>query len=159
MNSLDVVLFALLIFGAVRGFLRGFFIEITSLFALVAGVYVAFYFSGFVARFLKEKVNWNEHTLYIVAFMATLVLAILVIGLAGKTLTKIANFAMLGLFNKLSGSFFGAFKFALLLSALLFVVEKVNLPIPFIEETALETSLLYSPIKTIVPLIFNNLAL
>ena len=126
MNVLDAVLLAFLAFGLIRGFWRGFFVEIASLLALVAGVYGAFHFSAYASEFLKEKVDWNENSINIVAFFGTLILIILAIGLAGKALTKIADFAALGLINKLLGAFFGGLKVAVILSVLLIVFEKMN---------------------------------
>ena len=157
MNALDIVLLGFLGFGIVRGFFRGLFVEIASLVALVAGVYGAFHFSAYASEFLKEKVDWNENTINIVAFFGTLMLIILVIGLAGKALTKIADFAALGLFNKLLGALFGGLKIAVILSAMLIIFEKMNRPVPFTEEAHKKVSVLYSPVKSIIPLLFPNL--
>ena len=157
MNALDIVLLGFLGFGIVRGFFRGLFVEIASLVALVAGVYGAFHFSAYASEFLKEKVDWNENTINIVAFFGTLMLIILVIGLAGKALTKIVDFAALGLFNKLLGALFGGLKIAVILSAILIIFEKMNRPLPFTEEADKNVSVLYSPVKSIIPLLFPNL--
>ncbi|MBP0905623.1 CvpA family protein [Mariniflexile gromovii] len=157
MVALDVVLLAFLVLGFVRGFWRGFFVEIASLVALVAGVYGAFHFSAYASEFLREKVDWNENTINIVASFGTLILIVLAIALAGKALTKIADFAALGLFNKLLGALFGGLKIAVILSAVLIVFEKMNRPVPFTEEADKEVSVLYAPVKSIIPLIFPNL--
>lgn len=157
MNVLDIVLLAFLILGLVRGFWRGFFVEVASLVALVAGIYGAFHFSDFASEFLKEKVDWTENTINIVAFVATLILIILAIALAGKALTKIADFAALGLVNKVLGALFGGLKIAVIFSAVLIVFEKMNRPIPFTEEADKEVSVLYTPLKSIIPLIFPSL--
>ncbi len=157
MNVLDIVLLAFLILGLVRGFWRGFFVEVASLVALVAGVYGAFHFSDFASEFLKEKVDWNENTINIVAFVGTLILIILAIALAGKALTKIADFAALGLVNKALGALFGGLKIAVILSAVLIVFEKMNRPVPFTEEEDKNASVLYTPVKSIIPLIFPSL--
>lgn len=157
MNVLDIILLAFLILGLVRGFWRGFFVEIASLVALIAGIYGAFHFSSFASEFLKEKVDWNENTINIVAFVGVLILIVLIIALAGKALTKIADFAALGLFNKLLGALFGGLKIAVILSAALIVFEKMHATILFTTEADKEDSVLYKPIKSIIPLIFPNI--
>ncbi|MDO7172000.1 CvpA family protein [Mariniflexile sp. AS56] len=157
MNALDIVLLAFLILGLVRGFWRGLFVEVASLVALIAGVYGAFHFSDFASKFLKEKVDWNENTINIVAFVGTLILIVLAVALAGKALTKIADFAALGLVNKALGALFGGLKMAVILSAILIIFEKINTTIPFTAEEDKEASVLYTPIRSIVPLIFPNL--
>ena len=156
MGILDIALFALLILGLVRGFKRGFFVELASLVALIAGVYGAFHFSNYAVTFFEERVNWDENTINIVAFISTFIIIVLVIALAGKALTKIADFAMLGLFNKILGALFSGLKVAVILSVVLIVLEKMNANILFVKEEDKQASNLYKPIKSIVPTIFPN---
>ena len=156
MGILDIALFALLILGLVRGFKRGFFVELASLVALIAGVYGAFHFSNYAVTFFEERVNWDENTINIVAFISTFIIIVLVIALAGKALTKIADFAMLGLFNKILGALFSGLKVAVILSVVLIVMEKMNANILFVKEEDKKASNLYKPIKSIVPTIFPN---
>ncbi|MCB0383139.1 MAG: CvpA family protein, partial [Psychroserpens sp.] len=49
MAIIDIILGALLLFGLIRGFLKGLFVEVASLVALIAGVYGAIHFSNFAA--------------------------------------------------------------------------------------------------------------
>ncbi|WP_439153148.1 CvpA family protein [Winogradskyella sp.] len=157
MSIIDIVLAALLLFGFIRGLFKGLFVEVASLVALVLGVYGAIHFSGFVAGFLESKVDWNEKTINIVAFAITFVIIVLAISLAGKALTKLADFAALGILNKLAGGVFGALKIGLILSVLLIVFNKLNNTLPFMEKEDLEESVLYEPVKSLAPLIFPNL--
>lgn len=156
MSILDIILLTLLILGLIRGFMRGFFVEIASLVALIAGVYGAFHFSNFAAEFLNDRVDWNENTVNIVAFATTFVIIVLVIALAGKALTKIADFAMLGLLNKILGALFGGLKVALILSVILIVLDKINANVPFVKVQDQQDSVLYKPVKSLIPTIFPN---
>ncbi|WP_299121773.1 CvpA family protein [uncultured Winogradskyella sp.] len=157
MSIIDIVLGALLLFGLIRGAMKGLFVEVASLVALVLGVYGAIHFSGFAAEFLESKVEWNEKTINIVAFAITFVIIVLAISLAGKALTKLADFAALGIINKLAGGIFGALKIGLILSVLLIVFNKLNNTLPFMEKEDLEESILYKPVKSLAPMIFPNL--
>ncbi|GGK14139.1 hypothetical protein GCM10007962_05510 [Yeosuana aromativorans] len=157
MSILDIALLVLLILGLVRGFSRGFFVEIASVVALIAGVYGAFHFSNFAATFLNERVDWNENTVNIAAFAITFIIIVLVIALAGKALTKIADFAMLGLLNKLLGALFGGLKVALILSVILIVLDKMHANVLFVKDADKESSVLYKPIKSLVPTIFPTI--
>ncbi|GAB4159505.1 MAG: CvpA family protein [Winogradskyella sp.] len=157
MSIIDVVLAALLLFGFIRGLFKGLFVEIASLVALVLGVYGAIHFSYFAADFLESKVDWNEKTINIIAFAITFVIIVLAISLAGKALTKLADFAALGLLNKLLGGVFGALKIGLILSVLLIVFGKLNHTLSFMEKEDLEKSILYEPVRSIAPMIFPNL--
>ncbi|PWH84070.1 colicin V production protein [Algibacter marinivivus] len=157
MGVIDIVLGALILFGLVRGFMKGLFVEVASLVALVAGVYGAIHFSNFAADFLQTKTEWNEKTINITAFAITFVIIVLAIGLAGKALTKLANFAALGIINKLAGGVFGALKIALILSVVLNVFDKLNNTITLLDDDTKESSVLYKPVKSLVPMIFPNL--
>lgn len=157
MSVIDIVLGALILFGLVRGFMKGLFVEVASLIALIAGVYGAIHFSNFAAEFLQNKTEWNEKTVNIVAFAITFVIIVLAIGLAGKALTKLADFAALGVINKLAGGIFGALKIALILSVILNVFDKMNNTITFVDEENIDSTILYKPVKSLVPLIFPNI--
>jgi membrane protein required for colicin V production len=157
MSIIDIVLGALLLFGLIRGAMKGLFVEVASLVALVLGVYGAIHFSGFAAEFLESKVDWAQKTINIIAFAITFVIIVLAISLAGKALTKLADFAALGILNKLAGGIFGALKIGLILSVLLIVFNKLNNTLPFMEQEDLEESILYKPVKSLAPMIFPNL--
>ena len=132
MNILDIILGALILFGLIRGLSKGLFVEVASLVALIAGVYGAIHFSDFAAGFLESRVDWNEQTINITAFAITFIVIVLTISLAGKALTKLADFAALGIMNKLLGGVFGALKIGLILSVVLMIFGKINRTIPFL---------------------------
>jgi len=136
--------------------MKGLFVEVASLVALVAGIYGAIHFSNFAAEFLQTKTDWNEKTINITAFAITFVVIILAISLAGKALTKLADFAALGIINKLAGGVFGALKIAFILSVILMVFDKMNNTITFIDEENMEESILYSPVKSLIPMVFPD---
>ena len=152
-----MVLAAAILFGLVRGFMKGLFVEVASLVALIAGVYGAIHFSNFASDFLETKVDWNEKTINVVAFAITFVIIILAIALAGKALTKLADFAALGVINKILGAAFGALKIGLILSVLLIVFDRFNSTIAFADEETLDESVLYTPVKALVPMLFPDI--
>ncbi|HZW62592.1 MAG TPA: CvpA family protein [Flavobacteriaceae bacterium] len=158
MSVIDVVLIALILFGLIRGFIKGFFVEIASLLALVLGIYGAIHFSNYAGTYLESKTNWDEKTISITAFAITFVGIVILITLAGKALTKIADFAALGLFNKLLGAAFGAVKTLLVLSVLLLVFEKTNAVFPMVNKDSTENSMLYLPVKQLVIKLFPILS-
>lgn len=154
MNVLDIVLIAFIGLGLVRGLINGFFVEIASVVALVAGVYGAIHFSNYAETFIAQNSQWDEKTINIVAFAVTFVIIIMVIAIAGKALTKLADFAALGILNKLLGALFGGLKIALILSVILNIFDSFNRAIPMTDEETIENSALYTPMKSFVPAIF-----
>lgn len=157
MALIDIILGALLLFGLIRGLMKGLFVEVASLVALIAGVYGAIHFSNFAAEFLDSKLDWDEKYINIVAFAITFVIIVLMIALAGKALTKLADFAALGILNKLLGGVFGALKIGLILSVLLIVFDNMNNSIPFADKEDLDASILYKPVKGLAPMIFPSI--
>ena len=157
MNIFDIIITALLLFGFVRGLVKGLFVEVASLVALIGGVYGAIHFSYLISNFLKEYVTWNTEYISLAAFAITFIVIIVVISLLGKALTKIANFASLGIVNKILGGVFGVLKIGLILSVVFIFFGKMNDTIPFIEKQTLEESILYSPVKKIAPTIFPSI--
>lgn len=154
MTVIDIIILAFLGFGLVRGFLKGFFVEIASLVALVAGIYGAIHFSFYAAEMLINYVDWDEKTINVTAFAITFIVIVLVIALAGKALTKLADFAALGILNKLLGALFGVIKMALILSVLLNIFDAMNSTITFVDNEHTEDAILYEPVKSLAPMIF-----
>ena len=68
-----------------------------------------------------------------------------------------ADFAALGVINKILGATFGALKMGLILSVILIVFDKFNSTITFTEKKTLQESVLYIPVKAIAPIIFPNI--
>jgi membrane protein required for colicin V production len=156
MAIIDIILGALILYGLIKGLSKGFFVEVTSLLALLVGVYGAVHFSNYAAEFLSNRFEWGEKTINITAFAITFVAIVFAISLAGKALTKLADFAALGVLNKLLGGLFGGLKIALILSILVLIFNTLNKTIPFISDEEIESSLLYNPVKSLAPMIFPN---
>lgn len=157
MSVIDIILGALLIFGIVRGFMKGLFVEIASLVALVAGVYGAIHFSHYVSDKLSDVVDWSEKYVNVAAFAITFFIIVLLVSLAGKAFTKLADFAALGILNKILGAAFGILKVGFILSVILIIFSHTNRNIEFVSQDKLNKSVLYAPIKGLATLIFPNI--
>lgn len=157
MSVLDIILGGFILFGIIRGFMKGLFVEIASIIALIAGIYGAIHFSNFASEFLQTRTEWNEKMINITAFVITFVVIVLAVALAGKALTKLADFAALGIINKLLGAIFGGLKIGLILSVLMIVFSRMNNTLPFMTEEDLEDSVLYHPVKAFIPMILPSI--
>lgn len=153
MSVIDIVLGALIIYGVIKGFFKGLFVEVASLLALLLGVYGAVHFSNYASEFLSNYFDWSEKTMSIISFATTFVVIVLAVSLAGKALTKLANFAALGVINKLLGGLFGGLKIVLILSVLILVFERINSTFSFVSNEELESSVLYEPVGALAPMI------
>ncbi len=155
MSLLDIILGLLLAYGLYKGFKNGLFVEIASLIALIAGIFGAIHFSYIAGNYLHQHIQWEERYLNIAAFVVTFIIIVLVVHIAGKFLTRIADFAMLGLLNKIAGALFGALKIAVIVGALLVFFERVNSSAGFVKNETMQASVLYEPVKEIGAFVFN----
>ena len=150
MNVFDIVILVILLIAFVRGIINGFFAEVASLVAIIAGVFCAIHFSFYIENFLQGSVlKWSHQTNKIVAFIATFLIVVLTIVFVGKVLTKLADITALGLLNKALGGLFATLKSAVILSVIFLFFNRFNKTIPFVEEETL-----YYPIQSIVPTLF-----
>ncbi len=156
MNTFDIIITALLLFGFIRGLFKGLFLEIASFIALIAGIYGAMHFSHFIKDLLTPRVSWEEKYITLVSFAITFMIIILAVTLIAKLFTKIADFASLGILNKLLGGIFGALKIGLVLSVILLIFSKLNKKIPFLSVEQQENTVLYEPLKNLAPNIFPD---
>jgi membrane protein required for colicin V production len=123
MNYIDIIIGLLLIFAAIRGFRKGFIVELASLAALILGIWGAIEFSYITEDFIKENFNFKTDYLYLISFAATLIIIVILVHLIGQAITKFIEAAMLGFLNKIAGMAFGVLRTALILSIILIVFE------------------------------------
>lgn len=154
MGILDITLGGLLIYGIVRGAWNGFFVELASFLSLILGIYIAIKFSFLTQSIIENHVSWSPKTVQTVAFLLTFVLVVVGISMLGKVFTTLANFASLGIMNKIGGGFFGLLKTILILSVSLHFFHKFNDRVSFVEKETLQDSLFYYPTLEISGLVY-----
>ena len=158
MGFLDIILGVLLAFAFYKGLKNGLFVEVASLLALVAGIYLAIKFSSLVGAIFTGIVpSWNPKYIEISAFIITFLLVVIGIYLSAKILTKLADFAFLGWINKLAGVIFSLLKTILALSVVLFIFEKININNMLLSKETQENSIFYNPIQNISKAIYPTI--
>jgi len=158
-NLLDLILLIPLLLFGFNGFRKGIIIEITTLIALVFGLYAAIYFSDYTAGLLKDSFEIGKDYLTVVSFVVTFIVVLFLVLLLGKILEKIVNILMLGFLNKLVGALFGILKGALLLSIFIFLINFFDEQGTIIKKNAKEKSVLYRNIEPMAPWLYNKLNL
>ncbi|MAD97540.1 MAG: colicin V production protein [Flavobacteriaceae bacterium] len=155
LNAFDIIILIILGFAAVRGFMKGLFVEVASIVALFAGAYAAIYYSHNLEYFLRESIfDWGDKTYRIVAFIVIFISVVILVVFLGKVLTKIADITALGLMNKILGGLFAVLKSALILSIVFTFFGRINDTLPFVKDETLDNSVFYHPIKEIAPALF-----
>ncbi|HMI05911.1 MAG TPA: CvpA family protein [Flavobacterium sp.] len=158
MNLMDVFLCIGLVFGLVNGLRKGFFVELASLVSLLLGIFVAIKFSYLMKAFLGNHGFSSGKTIEVLAFALTFIVVVVGVSLLAKFFTKMADFAALGLFNKLLGGIFGVLKTVLILSIFLNLLQKVNFDYRFVSKETLDQSKLYQPVQKVSRMIYPSIS-
>jgi len=152
-NHWDIILFIPLLYAAWKGFQKGLIIELASIAALIAGIYVAANFSEITAEKLKLWFEIEGSWLGYVSFIVTFVAVVLGVYALAKVVEKAVNMVALKLVNKLAGLLFGTLKVALIISIILNLFGWIDRYIPVLSKSEPNKSLLFSPIQSIAPTI------
>ncbi len=159
LNLLDILILIPLLLFAWKGYKKGLIIEVTTLAALVLGLYFAFFFSDFAAGMLTSSFNISEQYLGILSFVATFIGVVILVLAVGKILEKFIDVLMLGFLNKLAGAVFGALKGALYVSILIFLINYLDSGRSIIKRDAAASSYLYGPVESFAPMLYSRLQL
>ena len=159
LNVLDIIFLVPLLWFAYRGFQKGFIIELSSLVALILGIYIAINFSYFAAKFLTDNFEIGDNYLNIIAFIVTFAAVIFGVFLIGKFIETIINIILLGFINKLAGCVFGIIKAAFLISIILWIINSLDPGQNIIKEKLKQKSLLYESVQSFAPTIIPKLNL
>ena len=155
LNYIDLAVVCLLVYGLVRGACRGFFVEVSSLLALVLGVFGALHFSNFTASLLANYIEWDY--LPLLAFALTFIGIIIGVAWIGKLLTKLAKAVLLGFLNRLLGALFGACKWLVICGVLIWIIGQIDVFFSFLPETLKDNSLVFQPLEELGAYLFKKI--
>ena len=157
MGYIDIVLGALMIIGAIRGFMKGFISQLFGLAALFIGIFGAIKLSGWASGKIAAVVNTNSDTLPLVSFLVVFFTLVIVVLLIGKLVDGMVESSKLGIPNRIIGALFSITKVALILSVVLWTFTYFDSKTGVLPKKAIEESYLYKPISkfapTVVPLL------
>lgn len=155
MGILDIIFIIPVVWLAYVGFKKGLIIELSTLLALVLGVFVSLYFSDITAEFLKNSFDVSSKYLKLISFIITFLLVVIAVNLTGKLIEKFVDMVALSFLNKSTGGVFGVLKAVVILSLLVFFIEKVDKKKFLLSEELTENSLFYPYIQPIAPTLID----
>lgn len=151
MTGIDVFLIVILIISAIKGYVKGFIVEIFSFIAFFLGLYVAVSFTSPIALKFFAKSHYFE-VISIGIFVGLFIGLILLIELIAKGIKKAVNLTFLGIFDHFLGSIFGVAKWALIISVFIWTIQSIGLTIP---DRFTDNSFMYPVIAMIAPTSFE----
>ena len=163
MNILDAIILICLIPAIIHGVRKGFISQAIAIISFIAGIWASARFADMVSKWVSQYITASEQVLKIIAFAIILVAVFIALGLVGRLLEKILDFAFLGWVNRLAGVTFSVLKTALILGLVAMAFNSWNDSFGLVKPEVLEDSVLYGPVKgmadAIFPYIKNMLSL
>jgi len=157
MNTLDIVIFIIIVSSFVRGIFKGFVMELATLVALILGIIGAVLFSGVVANWISK--SFEIEYIAIISFIILLVGIILSVYIVAKIIDKFLKVIALGWLNRIAGGFFAVLKVMFFVSILILAFDFFGLGTKIISKEKREKSFLFSPVERFAPSVLDLLNL
>ncbi|HLT07821.1 MAG TPA: CvpA family protein [Cyclobacteriaceae bacterium] len=154
MSTIDIIILILLAFGAFSGYKQGLFIGLLSIIAFFIGIILAFKFMHWGADMLAERVESLTFMLPFISFIIIFLIVTITIRVLAFMVKKALDLTILGTFDNFGGAVLGLFKWAIMISLLLWVATSFEYKIP---EPWLKDSVIYPTITPIAPALVSVL--
>ena len=126
--------------------------EVISLAAFFAAILAGIKLLDWGISILSEYIEGYDSLLPIIAFTIIFIGIIVLLNVIGKTVKKIIDMTLLGSLDDLVGALMGVVKWALFISIFFWIFESFG---GKISESTSEDSMLYEPIASFAPGLFN----
>lgn len=157
MNILDIILLVCFIPAIFQGIRKGFITQAVSIISIVLGIWASARFSNIVSDWIAQYITASDQVLKLVSFGIILVLVFLALAVLGKALEGVFKLVMLGWLNKLLGVVFALLKTGLIVGLVIMAFSSLNDNFKFVQESVLNESILYPPLKKIAFEVFPYL--
>ena len=126
MNTIDVLILIIILLFTIRGFFRGFILELSTLVGLVIGYLAAITYLGLLSGLLQSLLPEAPVSIVnIISFSVIFVGINILLKISANIITRTLKFAMLGWLNRLLGAVFGMTKSILILSIVVFLLSLI----------------------------------
>ena len=157
METLDIILLVCFVPAIITGISKGLVEQLVSLVSLFVAVWAAFHFSMSLREWLAGYVEIDEKALGIAAFVIIVILAVFLLHLLGKLITKTLDMAALGWANRLLGLVFAMLKAALVIGLLIFMLDPVIAKFNLVKPEILDASAIYTSLRDLSLKVFPYL--
>lgn len=157
MNILDIVLLACLIPAVIQGLRKGFIAQVVAIISLILGGWLAYRFSSALTGWLGQWIEAPAAAMNIISFIIIFAIVVTLLFLLGKILEASIKIILLGWLNRLLGLIFALFKYVLVLGLLTVLFDSINGKFNIVQESYLNSSVMYSGFRSIAYSIFPYL--
>ncbi len=154
MAWLDIIFLIIFGIGAIKGYSKGFIIEIFSFIAFFAGLFLAIELTLPLANIYFDGSD-HFYVLTILVFVGVFIGVIFGVNLLARIIKKALDLTFLGFFDNLLGMVASVVKWAFIISVFFWVLDSIGFRL---SESQMGDSIIYPWIKDIGPMIFNWVA-
>jgi membrane protein required for colicin V production len=122
MEILDLIILMPLIYGAYKGYKRGFIMSLFLLLAVVVGLYAAFHFTDLIVSYGKEHFAWKSSYIAPLTFLSLFLVVGAGIYFGGKVLESVIKLVKLSILNSLAGALLGLLQWTYFVGSLLLML-------------------------------------
>lgn len=158
MHYIDIIIIIPFIWFAYKGFKNGLVIELSSLAALLLGIFGSIKFSGFTSGFLSQNFDISSKYLTVISFAITFIVIVILVHLVARLIDRLVKSIALGFVNRIAGIVFSVAKVAFIISILFVLIDKIDKKAILISPEIKKESILYEPIFELSLLVFPSLA-
>ncbi len=153
MNWLDIVIALPLLWGLWSGYRKGIFVQVGVLAGLAAGIFIAYFLGESAMKWFNVTGTAGTVVTYIALAGTVMLVVVLVARMVGGLFSSVG----LGAFDKLFGALLSCLKVAIIVSLILCGFQWINDRKPVLDESTLNSSLLYNPVKKLTSYAFPYL--
>ena len=156
-NWLDILIVLPLVFGLVRGIMRGFITEIIGFVVVILGVVGSRMLAPQFSAWLLRQFAWPSEVCDIVAYMLLFLVIAVVLSIIAKLLNKLLHAVHLGWINRLLGGLVGLLKYAVIVLLAVFVTDTANRHFHWLDKSeTVQTSVVYPYAVSVCSIIYQS---
>ena len=157
MNLLDVIATLIILYGAFKGYKKGFFISLMGFISLYISLIIGIkYHHILILLIQKIPINLEDNALIVVSIIVSFLFSFLIILQLSKLLKYILDLTLIGFLDDLGGAFLGSLICGFILSFLFNIIDWLNFKIL---SDQINNSILYPIIKEIQPILTEYILL
>lgn len=153
MNKTDLIIGILLLLGAWSGYRKGFLMALFSLAAILLGIIGGFRLMGDGVVWLTGKLDADPKLLPYISFLLIFLVIVIIVKIIGSVLRASVAQTVLGQADQILGAILGIFRYAFLISVLIWIFGSIHLMPP---EQWTKNSLIFPYIEKTAPFISNK---
>lgn len=153
MNTIDMIILVVVGIFCVKGFSRGIILEVFTLIGLLIAYIIALREMDVIAGFINQLVSLPLIVVNSLGFVLLFVSILFLFRWVAGMLRRIAQWSFMGWLDRGGGMILGIFKGTLITS--LFALFVSLIPLSEGIERMEEQSLLFQPVRSVAPAVFN----